>query len=375
MSFGSLIKRALGFGGEREEDFDDIDDLQYEPESPAVPAAADCVGDTTEAVAGELFSAVVDMFNRWQPQFVRDCISTDAQRRFLYNSLSAELRKRLDAGVTAESETAPDDRRRMQTEIDRLNYELKKTDGLRNTLEQTRLSAERQKRALSDRVLDLTRQVADLEEKNEKYILAGASGAARGSAAEVERLNGEVERLTTLNEQLDTKARMADTMLSELKTKLSESKKENERLTAQVAEVDEIHRQLDKVEQVIARKDASIAELNERIAALQTDADKYAAMENKVAKLKAERENLRKTIENNLYNQARSEMALRKEIKALEKRLGVTADGDADAARKPRRRRKAEGEGAADTASEPDFGYKAPPRTRHNDDEAQMSLF
>jgi len=371
MSFGSVLKRALGFGGNREIDDDDLDDLQYDPVTPPESAS-----DGSDALAGELFSAVITLFNDWQPQFVRDCISTEAQRRFLYNSLSAELRRHIgDLGLTGGMPDDDDCRRELQQEVERLTSELRKTDDLRNTLEQTRLSAERQKRALSDRVVDLTQQVAALEEKNERYILSGASGAAKGSIAEVERLTAEVERLTTLNEQLDTKARMSDAMLSEMKTRCSESKMEAEKLAEQLSELGEIHQQLDKVEQVIARKDAVIAELNEKIAAAGAEADKIKALEEKIASLKSERETLRKTIETNLYNQAHSELNLRKQIKTLEAQLASDAGGEAtDTPKKSRRRRKAD-TAQPDTADEPDFGYKAPQRPRHRDDDSQMSLF
>lgn len=359
MSLSSTLKRMFGFGETTDLD-DELDDLQYDLTPPAkftdIPVAEP--GD----VAGELFSAIVELFNRWQPEFVSACISTEEQRRYIYNSLSAELRARIDGQQPGSAPMSDEQQRDLLREIDRLKYENSKTDDIRNKLEQTRLSAERQKRALSDRVVDLTRQVATLEEENERLALAGATHvAAADTTGEIERLNSEVERLTTLNEQLDTKARMSDTMLSEMKARCSESKKEAKELAGQLDEFSKIADQLDKVEEVIKRKDATIASQTAKIQAMEE-----------------ERKTLRKTIETNLYNQAHSENRLRKRVRDLEAKLGISSDKAGGKEGKKRRNRRAvEHSDSASTtdADDSDFGYKAPPRPKHRDDESQMSLF
>lgn len=365
MSFGSTLKRVFGIGGI--EDLDDLEDLQYDPLPPAKSIEIPVVepGDT----AGELFSAVVDLFNRWQPDFVSDCLSTEAQRRYIYDSLSAELRQRIDTPAAATS-ISDEERRDLLREIDRLKYEASKTEEIKNKLEQTRLSAERQKRALSDRVVDLTRQVASLEQTNEKLALAGATHVAEADTtgeierlkAEIEKLTAEVERLTTLNQQLDTKARMSDTMLSEMKSKCTESKKEAQELSRQLDEFSKIVGDLDKVEEVINRKDATIAAQTAKIKAMEE-----------------ERRTLRKTIETNLYNQAHNENRLRKRVKELEARLGIDSE-EPRAGKEGKRSRRRRGNDAPSGSAAPetddgDFGYKAPVRPKHRDDESQMSLF
>lgn len=154
----------------------------------------------------------------------------------------------------------------------------------------------------------------------------------------------------------------------------------------QLQAVEHIQKELDGFEELKARKDAKIAELQESNASL------------------------RRTIETNLYNQANSEMRLRKQIKELQSKLDSTATavesapeyarpadqgleiGFDDAPKAPekqiqqRRRgrpRKVKIDSSLDNTEwfseskhdDPDFGYHEPPRKPANDNEAQLSLF
>lgn len=409
MSFTTKLRRAFGFRTEAdEEEFDtslptyaagDRDDDRTPSPSTVVnpfvhtladeasPTGSvaereDPVGtDADPSLAGDLFDALIELFNSTMPDFVSRCISTDAQRRYLLDSLSDSLRRR----VVATGSTGNEERERMMEEIARLREDSGKAASLRERMEQMRLSAERQKRALTDRVIDLQSRVEELEASNEKLRLDASMSAGRTPAAddgEAEALKAEIKRLTEANSQLEAKNSMSDVMINDLTAKAAEARKELEQMSADMKVVEEISAQLEKVEEMLARKDARIAELTDAHTTLQT----------KLEKVVEERESMRRTIENNLYNQAHTEARLRKEIRSLEKKL---AEGGAapESKTKSRSRRKISaidesldntdwfdstpppGEGKPETPDNPDFGYQAPQRKKHNDNDAQMSLW
>lgn len=413
MSFATKLKRAFGFrsADDPEDDDDELlaatdnnDNGAPRALNPVVATLADAGGSPAPAAAadhgnlpGDLFDELLALFNAWVPDFVGKCLSTDEQRRYIMASLSVKLQRRLaeatggaaDAGFTA------DERARMIDEIARLRDDNGKVAALRSGMEQARLSAERQKRALTDRVLDLQSRVDDLEAANEKLRLeaaraASAPAARQGADEETKALKQEVERLTRANEELEAKTRLSDAMINDLQAKASAARKEAEGLRADMKVVEEINAQLGQVEQLMARKDARIAELTEAVGAERA----------KLEKVVEERETMRRTIETNLYNQAHSEARLRKEIKQLEKKLAAAREPAADAPGKgsaaERHRRSARkisaidesldntdwfdstpppGEGKAPQPDNPDFGYQAPPRRKEPDNDAQMLLF
>lgn len=189
---------------------------------------------------------------------------------------------------------------------------------LRADLEQSRLSADRQRRALSDRINALQSQVTMLEEKNERMALAAARHPAEADALDkIKRLEAENSRLKTLNEQLDTKSRLSDKMMSDLQSAAANARKEAERLTQQLAPLQE-----------------------------------------KLQKQTAAKEELEKQLEERIYNQTHNENKLKRRIRALEEELAT--DPDANERQRSRRRKE-----PADPK----------PVTPDNDPDSQLSLF
>lgn len=387
MSFINGLKRAFGFGGsDEDEEEENNEEYTAAPPTYAVPVPKPAVhhsepprqeseetpADSAEpdnALAGDLFDAILAVFNDAQPDFVRKCLSTDAQKQYLLDSLNDSLRSRLAAGFPAQN----DECGRLREEIARLKEGSKNVDSLTNDNRKLRLSLERQKRALLDRINDLESQVVKLNEERERLYtrhpkpdnsrfeeeiarLEGelktaqdslakeveerraseeAAEAPAISAEELESLRKELTRQTEMREQAELKSRMSDEMIKQMNSEVVASRKELEENRRQMAEVTEtmlqIQEDMSKFEDVKKRLESRVRELQS-----QLDEEHEIDRAGRIEKLLQENATLRQTIETNLYNQANSEMRLRKEIKRLKGQIeagqiiGMDTDGEAE---------------------------------------------
>ncbi|MCM1111194.1 MAG: hypothetical protein NC336_08300 [Clostridium sp.] len=296
MSFFGSIKRAFGFGEdpvEDEEEFADDTSVAPAPAESAEPADRTPSGDSAASradsggekpspesseadadpnLAGDLFDGVIAVFNAALPDFVERCIDRDNQRSQLLASLDKALRDRLAAATVGAREKGlreiESDRARADRELQRLRETNRRLDERRNETNAARLSAERQKRALTDRVHDLENQVSKLEAEKEQFELearsmmsrmraagVSATGEATASApsanpgeaealrveltdarrrlsdsdAAAERLTSEIEKLNAALEQARAKQSVSDAMINGLQTTASEAREEARR--------------------------------------------------------------------------------------------------------------------------------------------------
>lgn len=275
----------------------------------------------------------------------------------------------------------------LKTELERLREKAGEAESLNDKLEKQRLSFERQKRAMSDRILDLQDQVANLEAR----LSESGSGIEKSLPGKSADYLSEIERLKILNEQLDAKSRISDNMLSQLNRKLSQATNENRELSKELEAAMHLQNEIPRLQEMLERKNGQIKELQSRIKADETGDDNKGnvseseskllarihelelhvsesdSLRERIKKLKADRETLRKTVETNLYNQAHSEARLRGEIKRLRRKYEPDKlESDDDRPRKGSRKRAQQSD---------DFGYQEPERGKRDDNPAQMSLF
>ena len=315
----------------------------------------------TPDLPGDLFDALIEQFNAAQPDFISKCLSTDAQRAYLLNSLSDSLKQRLNntgLKIASANNQADDsaEHERLQRRISSLEADVKANDSLRQENRKLQLSIERQKRALLDRINDLEAQVAKSHAEKEKFFSdkrnpadAALIDSTNARVKELEQslsereskikeLTDTIEKLGTaseelsktlaerdkqiadeasLREQLEVKNRMSDEMLNDLRNQAASARNEYEdTCRQQQLALEQIHDQVASFEQVKARLEARIIELKDAL----KDA-KRNDREEQIARLNEENASLRHTIENNLYNQANSENRLRNEIKQLRRQL------------------------------------------------------
>ena len=395
MSFWKGVMSVFGFGGDNEEDEEEYDSSlptyaaqpriatakpattqvqaahapeteTPQPETPAHHTPKENDDTKTEQVVadpdlpGDLFDALIEQFNAAQPDFISKCLSTDAQRAYLLNSLSDSLKQRLNnTGVKIAAQpdaTDSAERERLQRRINTLEADVKTTETLRQENRKLHLSIERQKRALLDRINDLEAQVAKNHAEREKFFTDKRNPA---DAALIDSTNARVKELeqtlterdskikeltdtiekigqtseqlsqtlserdkqiadeASVREQLEIKIRMSDEMLNDLRNQAAAARREYEETCSQQQQaLEQIHEQVESFEQVKARLEARILELKEALKEA-----KRPEREEQIARLNEESASLRHTIENNLYNQANSENRLRNEIKQLRREL------------------------------------------------------
>ncbi|ROT19511.1 hypothetical protein EEL51_07920 [Muribaculaceae bacterium Isolate-110 (HZI)] len=335
-----------------------------EDNAPATQQNVDNTAEPTVAdpdLPGDLFDALIEQFNAAQPDFISKCLSTDAQRAYLLNSLSDSLKQRLNntgLKIASANNQADDsaEHERLQRRISSLEADVKANDSLRQENRKLQLSIERQKRALLDRINDLEAQVAKSHAEKEKFFSdkrnpadAALIDSTNARVKELEQslsereskikeLTDTIEKLGTaseelsktlaerdkqiadeasLREQLEVKNRMSDEMLNDLRNQAASARNEYEdTCRQQQLALEQIHDQVASFEQVKARLEARIIELKDAL----KDA-KRNDREEQIARLNEENASLRHTIENNLYNQANSENRLRNEIKQLRRQL------------------------------------------------------
>ncbi|MCM1254637.1 MAG: hypothetical protein NC221_00750 [Duncaniella sp.] len=402
------MKRAFGFAPESEEEEGEYDPTlptyavannaaeeseeaaEHSPAAPTPPeievtpqtktakkrtSTAHNNQDIDPTLPQDLFDAVIQLFNEQQPEFVKKCLSTEAQRKYIIGALTDNLKKRLSVDA-AERESLRKENRRLQ------------------------LSVDRQKRALLDRINDLESQVARYNDEKEKLFTQKKRPAdseqldkANDKVAELE---GKLNEQDNIRKQLEVKVKMGDTMLNELRNKYAATKRELEQMQQeQESAMSNIQDQLNGFEQLKAKKNAKIAELEKALAeknvAATADNEVSEELEKRIADLTAENESLHRTIENNLYNQANIESGLRNEIKRLQAELNPDASNakpdESPADDRPSRKRGRPRKVRIDTSLDntewfasnskdaPDFGYQEPPHRPVNDNEAQLSLF
>ena len=432
MSFFNGLKKAFGFGeDDLDEEVEGIDarvtpyrrrDEAERSQEDAVGASADAsvslsdaARDAAQPHAAEpsaleapaavspdvIFEAVVKIFNEALPQFLGESVDEKRQREYLYRALDGAMKSYLEQ-VAADArrhcgEQFEGERRSLHQEIESLREKARQEENGLEELKKQQLSAERQKRALSEKVHELEKLTATLQAENEQYMLEnksllnkirltsvtasvaeGANDETEALAAKIEELNALVASQKAQNEALQaeleaqkaaaeaatSEAVKAETdALKEAAEKADREAKENmmaldsnrrkltavtEQLQTATAEVEHLREQLEeanenlrivedlnekmkKLEETHLRYEAEKRTLRDQLLAQKEELAKrdeekrtydevIAMKDNRIRTLEDQAGSLRKTIENNLYEHARTEGVLREEIERLNNR-------------------------------------------------------
>lgn len=458
MGFFGKVKQAFGFGSNGEyEDFEDtygvdatvkpLSTRHRDDESGDDVAGADTltggraddtpdepVADTRVPIES-IFNTVVDEFNRAMPSFLSSGVNAEAQRHHLYEMLETDVKAYMERVQTVATEQCNKrwerERRSLNGEIDTLKERVKGVTDTEADKSRQLLSAERQKRAMTERIHDLEGKIANLEAEKDQYELETRSLVNKLRVSnmlnegvevpDVAKYEHDIEALQSTNrsleeqvESLRVKTEMTDVMLNDLNARAAAAGKEAAAKDAEIQELKEkldeatrhaddirsqleqahanleiaasIQTEVERIQQAVETKDNTIAELQNQL----------RHREERINALEAEETSLRRTIETNLMAQVESEKSLRDEIARLEQSTAAAVQNGQGA--KGRGKRKSglrisaidedldntdwlvatppEGV-SAKTSGVPDseFGYQEPQRKTPPENSAQMSLW
>lgn len=394
MGFLDSMKRALGFDGGDDNDIEieGIDATvqplssrrQYqsiEPQRHASPPATDIAGEPAAPVSSEpdsrpdpsvIFEKVVAVFNESLPGFLQKSVDPARQRRALFDAMDASVKdyyEHLDRNTERRLQVRfENDRRKLQAQIEELRIKARKEEEGNSNAKNLQLSAERQKRALSERVHDLEKQLATLEAENEQYILENKSMANKlrmaalagdapdgDLAAETQKLQDQIAELQKTSTEAEQRCAVSLKEKTEVEEKLKDAHKQIEALEKQIAihsesetddmellesvnnENNELKRSKEELEAEIARLRDSLEQAKVKddlgVAMVNDLNSKARVAKNEASEAKTEAENARSeaAAARNEAERAKSELensrketdAARNEAKALEQKLTV----------------------------------------------------
>lgn len=429
MSLLSSFKKVLGFPDEYDEEPDatevEVDvqahandilpaDNSAQPGTNASvqPTESDLleVRLTDAAIPGEVLDAVIKQFNATQPDFVKECLSLEAQRSFILERMETSLLEKL----RAEAEEArrvglrqcEAERTKMASDIQRMKADKTKMVRQKEEFENAQLSATRQKRALKERVTDLEQQVEQLEADREQLQLENRTLINKLRVADVKSKiadGSDVEIDSMVRENLTLTDRVR-----QLETDLEEARKASEQSTdTQIPQevMDEIESRLAEFEDLKQRKDKRIAELEKSLFDTISESNDStrrlnSAIEEKdheITDLQAEIKRLTQLINASEYQKPQNKKKNRNlnktsasdEVRETESESAETDDMPTPSAEAtPKISAIDELMDSTDWFTSPDpilpkkdpeveelFGYKEPQRKPSTDNDRQLSLF
>lgn len=208
------------------------------------------IADAVEHTCPEaIFNKVVEIFNESLPPFLRESVDPDKQTRYIHDALDSSMReyvaqldKEADTRVKTKLENGQISLRR---EIETLREKTKKIEDASAEWKEQKLSAERQKRALSERVHDLEKQIDAFHAEKEQYELENKSLVNKLRVMSIQ--DGDIEALRNDN----------DTLRNELK-----ALKENASKTIDNDTTNQLNSLKDSVDDLTAQKETLTRERN-----------------------------------------------------------------------------------------------------------------
>ncbi len=401
MSILTNIKRLLGFGNGADDEIyaDDIpapDSRDPATDNTTVNTPGDASLQTNPDITRQIFTRVVEIINASLPQFIAQAVDPEKQKQYLFDSLDTSVKEYIaaldDAAMQKNAAIWQAEREKIKTDMDALRSRAKDLEDKRNEIKEKQLSADRQRRALSERVHDLEAQILRLEAETEQLRLENTSLINKTKVAavyeqELRELRGKTAEKTTVpdTEALEKQIHDLQDALKAAKIKSDMADKMLSDIRNQSAEKDMAIAQKD---QLIAQKDATIDEMNIRLAEMPSDEEieeiktkleKFADIKDKLdariarlaAKLKdaqTENEALRNTIKTNLLQHAEEQRLLREELDAL-KAATPAPDAKKEKAETRRRNRRSPAQNidideVRDIISDTDWLVSVPPAGR-----------
>lgn len=353
MKFVDKIKLAFGFGP----NVDPSDPLFADTGETANPTSPKVLTPDSEtkpiefdsAMQDAIFAKVVEVFNQSLPRFLAESVDREAQLRFLRKNLDEGINDYLlslkDAARVYCEKQWKERQNDMAAEIDAIRLRAEDVEKRSNDIRQKQLSADRQKRALTERVHDLESQLARVMSEREQFELENRSLMNRlkvvsvqqedieKSASEMQALraeliklredpsivskeredafNAKIAELTEGVEALKAQVKVADEIRDGLRSQLKQKEFENEeylkeieRLNKEVGDLNELVSEFEKATKRMEEAENMMLKTNN-------------AHEAELKKRDEEIESLKTIISDNIKRQSEREKMLRDEIDEL----------------------------------------------------------
>lgn len=336
MGFLDMMKKAMGFSSadDDEMEVEGIDATVTPLRRRALPAAQDETdreasaadksresGEDSSRVscgtmtaveparpdASSIFDGVLEVFNSALPGFLQKSVDPARQRQLLFDALDSSMKdyfehleKNVERRLHARYQS---DSHKLQEQIEELRQKARKEEEGNSNAKNLQLSAERQKRALSERVHELEKQLASIEAENEQYILENKTMAnklrlAAMSDRDVDSVSQEIaereaalaQRETSLTEreagiarlEADLKAREDDVMEKEANAGDVSPEMES-RLAEADRKLSESESRLASAQDTLKAYELKIAELTASVASTAADSDKTSELEKEIS--------------------------------------------------------------------------------------------
>lgn len=260
MSFFGSIKRLFGYDDYDEEDslaesgmvqdiVDDSDNHQDKSSNNDNESEGVRFVTSSDAPVDAIFAHVVDVFNKSLPDFLARSVNPEEQKKYLFDTLDKSVKEYLAALERSVEEKArrrgEQEREKLRNQIAVLQEREAKNEEKCTESKNMQLSAERQKRALAERVHDLENKLNELEAEREQLDLEKRSLLNKIKVNSVqdgdnEALRAQIAELRTQLEearrsQVEPLASKADEEeLENLRKEIETLKSETEKLTVEV---------------------------------------------------------------------------------------------------------------------------------------------
>ncbi len=335
MSFLKKSLRALGFSDDEEQEYiytaKDITDgtvdrhvTAVETKEPEQPKDAESKS-ADEFLPDALLEKVVELVNSSLPDFVRNCIDHESEKRYIYEQLGDSFKNYVtelstNARRQSEQEVAQA-RQKLEQDMNALKQKTTELEEQKNEIKNAQLSAERQKRALNEKVHDLDTRIATLEAEKEQYELENKSlvnklkvsgvkqqelddalsentrllgiiqelktGTAQTSSEELSAKEDEIAQLQQVHNTLQAEK---ESLQVELQAAHDKAKADMERIAEMAEEID----QLQKAVQLLEKVEAKVEKYELLEADKKRIEEENSTLRTRVEALQTEMEELRK---------------------------------------------------------------------------------
>lgn len=328
MSFFNKVKAALGFSGDSEVEEElrsatparqqtdrgssssprsltaakhkAVAPSEANTDIPGEPASAEAEEVTAAAVPQEIFSAVVKLFNDSLPDFLKASVDPKVQKKLIYDSLGESMKEYI-ASLEQQARRRTDiayrhEREKLNAEIEDVRKRAKQLETTSAEVKEQKLSADRQKRALTERVHDLEQQIAALEAEREQNDIQNKSLVNKLRVLSTQE--GDLASLREDNEELRAEVNRlrAAATASNSAGSVSVGAPDTENQTA--ADIEAVINEA--VSTATAELNSNIDRLTEQLSALETEKAEAEAAKNEAEAAKIEAEAAKAEMKNRI---------------------------------------------------------------------------